>query len=158
MQCCACVRMLVQHPQSGSNVRINVEFILVSCVACNVPLLLVTLKKQNRSIMSDVKHSQMVIKPWQHAMSGAIAGLTSRLIIAPLDLIKIRLQLQPEKKSSILRYDTSAKYSGLWNTFKLIIKEEGLRVRELNLYHQYQHSHHSNHSNSRHYGKEMFLV
>ena len=30
------------------------------------------------------------LSPWQNALSGSIAGLISRVVIAPLDVLKIR--------------------------------------------------------------------
>ncbi|KAJ3114718.1 mitochondrial thiamine pyrophosphate transporter, partial [Nowakowskiella sp. JEL0407] len=44
-----------------------------------------------------------------------MAGVSSRIVIAPLDVIKIRLQLQSQSE-----------YAGLMASFAKIIKEEGL--------------------------------
>ncbi|ODV83980.1 hypothetical protein CANARDRAFT_201971 [[Candida] arabinofermentans NRRL YB-2248] len=46
-------------------------------------------------------------------IGGSISGLVSRFIIAPIDIIKIRLQLNSSK--------------GVWNTLILIIKNEGVK-------------------------------
>ncbi|KAG6001434.1 mitochondrial thiamine pyrophosphate transporter [Claviceps maximensis] len=60
--------------------------------------------------------------------AGAIAGLISRFVIAPLDVVKIRLQLQPYSLSEPLvplRSSTPA-YRGAFATLKRILKHEGL--------------------------------
>lgn len=35
--------------------------------------------------------------PWYNAVSGCVSGAGARLVIAPLDLIRIRLQIEPQK-------------------------------------------------------------
>lgn len=50
----------------------------------------------------------------QNAVSGAIAGISTRLVVSPLDVIKIRIQLETKKTS-------------IFNSFQTIIKEEGIR-------------------------------
>jgi solute carrier family 25 thiamine pyrophosphate transporter 19 len=55
------------------------------------------------------------------------------MAISPLDVVKIRLQVQPEPYtlkrifSNHSRID-SAKYSGITQAFRTILKEEGVRV------------------------------
>lgn len=58
------------------------------------------------------------LKPWQNAVSGAIAGVISRFVIAPIDVLKIRLQLQPN--------GVGTKYRNMAQACRLIIKEEGV--------------------------------
>ena len=58
------------------------------------------------------------------ATAGAVAGCVSRLVVGPLDVIKIRFQVQLEPIGG----STAAKYKGLGNAFKTIVKEEGVKV------------------------------
>ena len=50
-------------------------------------------------------------------ISGAVAGFVSRIVSAPLDVLKIRFQLQDSK---------SPKYSSLFDAVGRIVKEEGV--------------------------------
>lgn len=52
----------------------------------------------------------------QSAIAGSISGLVARTIIAPMDTIKIRYQLQPIYE---------LKYEGILSTIKVILKDEG---------------------------------
>ncbi|EKG11895.1 Mitochondrial carrier protein [Macrophomina phaseolina MS6] len=66
---------------------------------------------------------------WQVVGSGAIAGLVSRFVIAPLDVIKIRLQLQIHSLSDPLSHHSARGgpiYKGTLGTLKHILREEGL--------------------------------
>lgn len=55
------------------------------------------------------------------------------MAISPLDVVKIRLQVQPEPynfKRLINRHGIhSVKYAGIFQAFKTIITEEGVRVK-----------------------------
>ncbi|KAI9136345.1 mitochondrial deoxynucleotide carrier [Paraphysoderma sedebokerense] len=54
--------------------------------------------------------------------------ISSRFVIAPLDVVKIRLQLQslrPPKDASPNLPPPQLKYRGIYGTFKTIVKEEG---------------------------------
>ncbi|KAH7408312.1 mitochondrial thiamine pyrophosphate carrier 1 [Phaeosphaeria sp. MPI-PUGE-AT-0046c] len=64
----------------------------------------------------------------QVVVAGAVAGLVSRFVIAPLDVIKIRLQLQIHSLSepSSFRNLHGPVYKGTLGTFKQILREEGL--------------------------------
>ncbi|KAG9562250.1 hypothetical protein KCU77_g9317, partial [Aureobasidium melanogenum] len=66
----------------------------------------------------------------QVVAAGAIAGLVSRFCIAPLDVVKIRLQLQSHSLSDPLSYAHHAHrgpvYKGTLLTLKTILREEGL--------------------------------
>lgn len=59
--------------------------------------------------------------------AGAVAGLVSRFVIAPLDVIKIRLQLQVHSLSDPLstRGIVGPTYKGTFGTLKSIVREEG---------------------------------
>lgn len=66
------------------------------------------------------------LTPLQHTISGALAGIASRIIISPFDVVKIRFQLQSQSlKLSHLHIPTPKKYSSLPQALTLIVKEEG---------------------------------
>ncbi|CAM1506744.1 Fc.00g063850.m01.CDS01 [Cosmosporella sp. VM-42] len=63
----------------------------------------------------------------QVVSAGAIAGLVSRFVVAPLDVVKIRLQLQPHSLSDPLASLREAPaYRGTIATLKHILKHEGV--------------------------------
>ncbi|KAF2460018.1 mitochondrial carrier domain-containing protein [Lineolata rhizophorae] len=67
--------------------------------------------------------------PTQVAAAGAIAGLVSRFVIAPLDVIKIRLQLQTHSLSdplSVASAQGGPIYKGTFGTLKHILRDEGI--------------------------------
>ena len=55
-------------------------------------------------------------------VAGAFAGAVARVFVAPLDVIKIRLQIQKENYSL-----TNAKYKGAFSAMSTIAREEGIR-------------------------------
>ncbi|KAG8372956.1 hypothetical protein BUALT_Bualt12G0121000 [Buddleja alternifolia] len=65
------------------------------------------------------------------ATAGAISGGVSRTVTSPLDVIKIRfqVQLEPTTQWGLLRGDVygSSKYTGMLQATKEIFREEGLR-------------------------------
>ena len=66
------------------------------------------------------------------ATAGAIAGAIARLVVNPLDVLKIRFQVQLEPISAA-QYSSRAasvlsKYTGLRQAFVTIIQEEGIKV------------------------------
>lgn len=82
------------------------------------------------------------------ALAGSIAGAISRVCIGPLDVIKIRFQVQlepiakhgPSPSSSIIsggkpvpRVPSLSKYTGLKQALFTIVKEEGIQVRPFEL-------------------------
>ncbi|KAJ3383138.1 mitochondrial thiamine pyrophosphate transporter [Entophlyctis sp. JEL0112] len=58
----------------------------------------------------------------QNAVSGAIAGVVARVVIAPIDVVKIRFQLQTIGPSK------QPKYRGIIQSMALITREEGFRA------------------------------
>lgn len=52
-------------------------------------------------------------------LNGAIAGMVSRTLSAPVDLLKIRFQLQSTQHP---------KYHSIWHAIRKIIHEEGIGV------------------------------
>lgn len=60
----------------------------------------------------------------QVVVAGAISGLTSRFLISPLDVVKIRLQLAPFSGREI--YPETAPYRNTFTSFRRIYLEEGL--------------------------------
>lgn len=59
-----------------------------------------------------------------HAVAGGLAGACARLIVGPLDVVKIRMQVQLEPVARNL----SSKYTGLGQALVSIVKEEGVKV------------------------------
>lgn len=58
----------------------------------------------------------------KHAFSGGLSGAITRAICQPLDVLKIRFQLQVENEVR------GAKYHSIFQAVKLMYKEEGVRV------------------------------
>uniref|UniRef100_UPI00398F08B1 mitochondrial thiamine pyrophosphate carrier isoform X1 n=2 Tax=Pristiophorus japonicus TaxID=55135 RepID=UPI00398F08B1 len=61
----------------------------------------------------------------QVAAAGSVAGLLTRVLINPLDVLKIRFQLQIERLSL---FEPLAKYHGMLQATSRIFREEGLRA------------------------------
>lgn len=62
---------------------------------------------------------------WQRMVSGAVTGLACRTIVQPLDVIKIRFQLQIEP---ITKSSNVSKYTGISHTVGVMLREEGVRA------------------------------
>lgn len=62
------------------------------------------------------------LSSFQCGFCGAVSGVITRLVVQPLDVLKIRFQLQIEPTTKGI---ITGKYSGIWQAFKLIYKEEG---------------------------------
>lgn len=79
--------------------------------------------QQVKALRNEVSRTQVLA-------AGAIAGLVSRFCIAPLDVIKIRLQLQTHSLSDPLSHPpTSLRgpiYKGTIQTLLTIVRQEGL--------------------------------
>ncbi|KAL7299801.1 hypothetical protein TKK_0007545 [Trichogramma kaykai] len=59
---------------------------------------------------------------YHHAIAGAASGCLTRFICQPLDVVKIRFQLQVEP----IKKNSSSKYHSMLQTFRLIAKEESV--------------------------------
>ncbi|KXJ95451.1 mitochondrial thiamine pyrophosphate carrier 1 [Microdochium bolleyi] len=64
----------------------------------------------------------------QVVTAGATAGLVSRFVIAPLDVVKIRLQLQTHSFSRAALADGAPVYKGTLKTLRHIVQTEGVRA------------------------------
>ena len=60
-------------------------------------------------------------KAWVTSLAGAIAGASARVCVAPLDVVKISPQVQPEAGAA-------GKYRGLTHAVSTILREEGVRA------------------------------
>ncbi|XP_027202279.2 thiamine pyrophosphate carrier protein 1 [Dermatophagoides pteronyssinus] len=76
-------------------------------------------KLLSSSILSTAKQQQK--SNWHYVISGFLSGCATRFICQPLDVLKIRFQLQIEP---ISRSSSISKYRSLTQTFSCIIKEE----------------------------------
>ncbi|XP_070581332.1 mitochondrial thiamine pyrophosphate carrier-like [Ptychodera flava] len=65
------------------------------------------------------KRKEVKLTPLEYATAGAISGMVMRVFAQPLDVLKIRFQLQVEDTAS-----HKAKYRGLIQASKLIFREE----------------------------------
>ncbi|KAL7883432.1 hypothetical protein SRHO_G00010900 [Serrasalmus rhombeus] len=65
----------------------------------------------------------LALSPEEAALAGSLAGAVTRAIISPLDVVKIRFQLQIERVSS---RKPQGKYSSLLQASRCILTEEGL--------------------------------
>ncbi|KAG7459309.1 hypothetical protein MATL_G00209240 [Megalops atlanticus] len=71
----------------------------------------------------DPSSQSKALSPEEAALAGSAAGMVTRALISPLDVIKIRFQLQIEQVSS---RHPQGKYWGLWQASRCILAEEGL--------------------------------
>merc|ERR1712226_1379415 len=65
------------------------------------------------------------------ATAGALTGFSVRLIVNPLDVIKIRWQLQVEPISGSFSFQNYGKYNSWSQTIRSIVAEEGIKLSAL---------------------------
>ncbi|ORX56753.1 mitochondrial carrier [Hesseltinella vesiculosa] len=66
----------------------------------------------------------------QLAFCGAVAGVISRFVVAPLDVVKIRMQLQNHRTNFTFANGSSTstvKYASIIPSLRTILKEEGIK-------------------------------
>lgn len=66
--------------------------------------------------------SKKQLSKFDYALAGALSGVFTRATCQPLDVLKIRFQLQVEP----LKRTHQSKYWGLFHATNTIIKEEGV--------------------------------
>ncbi|KAL6102833.1 slc25a19 [Pungitius sinensis] len=71
----------------------------------------------------DPRSQATALSPEEAALAGSAAGMVTRALISPLDVLKIRFQLQIERVSSVR---PEGKYRGLFQASRCIYSEEGL--------------------------------
>ena len=64
------------------------------------------------------------------ATAGALAGAVARFVVGPLDVLKIRfqVQLEPIVRAHGGHVSLTSKYTGLGQALVTIVKEEGIQV------------------------------
>ena len=67
----------------------------------------------------------MVVYDWRPFVNGGIASMTAELLTFPIDLVKVRLQLQGQKHCN---ENAKLKYRGMIHALITIPKEEGLKA------------------------------
>ena len=91
---------------------------------------------QHRSLAKqrsvETSQAQVVERETQHALvsglAGALSGAISRFVVGPLDVMKIRFQVQLEPiSSSAQAHRLHSKYTSLRQAFVTIVREEGLQ-------------------------------
>lgn len=82
--------------------------------------------KTNTRMSSKSSTASAAPGAFTHAMAGAFAGGVSRVAVAPLDVIKIRLQVQVEPVAAAANVHPG-KYRGIVQCATTIIREEGAR-------------------------------
>ena len=71
---------------------------------------------------------QSQLTTFQYALAGATSGVVTRLLLQPLDVVKIRLQIQVESTDKKITTGPTNKYRGLFQSLNRIAKEEGIKA------------------------------
>ena len=93
--------------------------------------------RPNPRAISDKGKGRGKGKGWEEAFAGAVSGAVSRVVVAPLDVIKIRFQVQREAITSHVRSAASSTaaaggsrrvghYRGIGQAMACVIREEGV--------------------------------
>jgi len=77
--------------------------------------------------IGDVEHKHCLPIPWLVGASGAAAGITA-WVTSPLDMVKMRLQVQRAAARSVSGHATPYLYKGFYDGAKNIWKHEGPRA------------------------------
>ena len=91
---------------------------MMSCVACKCE----AASSSDDGIILNNNNKNKNNSRTNAIVAGAFAGAVARIFVAPLDVIKIRLQIQKENYSL-----TNAKYKGAVSAMATIAREEGIR-------------------------------
>lgn len=75
---------------------------------------------------------------WKDILAGGISGGITRMLIAPLDVIKIRFQVQSNPSVKSAMPPSKYHYSGVIDSVRTIWRKEGFLVR-LHSIHPYLH-------------------
>ena len=92
---------------------------MMSCVACKCEA---ASSSDDGIILNNNNKNNKNNSSTNAIVAGAFAGAVARIFVAPLDVIKIRLQIQKENYSL-----TNAKYKGAVSAMATIAREEGIR-------------------------------
>lgn len=90
-----------------------------------------------RSPTTDGKTKQLKNRALLDATAGALAGAIARFVVGPLDVLKIRFQVQLEPiariqgAKSTSQLSMGSKYTGMRQALVTIIKEEGVQASSL---------------------------
>lgn len=66
---------------------------------------------------------------WKDILAGGISGGVTRMLIAPLDVIKIRFQVQSNPSVKSAMPPSKYHYTGIADSVRTIYRKEGLVVR-----------------------------
>lgn len=66
---------------------------------------------------------------WKDILAGGISGGVTRMLIAPLDVIKIRFQVQSNPSAKSAMPPSKYHYTGVVDSVRTILKTEGVLVR-----------------------------
>ncbi|RKP04808.1 mitochondrial carrier domain-containing protein [Thamnocephalis sphaerospora] len=78
--------------------------------------------------MNRPEERAVALTGWQSAVCGSGAGVVSRFVVAPLDVVKIRFQLQSTRRHTVsLQHEpkSTIKYHGVLQSLRTIAREEG---------------------------------
>lgn len=66
---------------------------------------------------------------WRDMLAGGISGGITRMLIAPLDVIKIRFQVQTAQNLRGITHLSYYHYTGIIDSIRTIMRQEGFLVR-----------------------------